>query len=142
MAVGPGHHGNRHGRGLTSVNQPDPFSALGDQTRRQIVEMLAHGGPSTATGLAGELDISRQAVAKHLQLLSEAGLAASHRVGRETRFEATLDGLAGVHRWMETVEAQWHTRLARLAAAVQAEGEVQAEVEVQAEGEEGSEHPD
>lgn len=100
----------------------DPFAALADPTRRQIVEMLVGDGPSTATSLAGDLDITRQAVAKHLQLLAEAGLASSQRVGRETRFEVTLRGLEDVRGWMERVEGQWGARLANLAASLGTDG--------------------
>ena len=50
------------------------FVALADPTRRTILAALATGGPATATDLAGRLPITRQAVAKHLALLSEAGL--------------------------------------------------------------------
>src|SRR5215467_15293082 len=50
------------------------FVALADPTRRGILAALASGGPATATDLAGELPISRQAIAKHLALLAEAGL--------------------------------------------------------------------
>lgn len=99
----------------------DPFAALADPTRRQIVEMLAGNGPSTATGLAGNLDMTRQAVAKHLQTLADAGLATSERVGRETRFEATLAGLQDLRNWMDRVEDQWGDRLSRLAASLEAD---------------------
>lgn len=98
----------------------DPFAALADPTRRQIVEMLIGSGPTTATALAGELDISRQAVAKHLQLLAGAGIAVSERIGRETRFEASLGGFGGVRSWMDEVEGQWSSRLDRLARSVEA----------------------
>jgi DNA-binding transcriptional ArsR family regulator len=50
------------------------FIALADPTRRAILAALAVGGPATATDLAGRLPITRQAIAKHLGLLSEAGL--------------------------------------------------------------------
>jgi DNA-binding transcriptional ArsR family regulator len=50
------------------------FSALADPTRRAILAALASGGPATATDLAGRLPITRQAIAKHLVLLSGAGL--------------------------------------------------------------------
>jgi DNA-binding transcriptional ArsR family regulator len=50
------------------------FTALADPTRRAILAALAVGGPATATDLAGRLPITRQAIAKHLALLSEAGL--------------------------------------------------------------------
>ena len=50
------------------------FSALADPSRRAILAALAAGGPATATDLAGRLPITRQAIAKHLALLTEAGL--------------------------------------------------------------------
>jgi DNA-binding transcriptional ArsR family regulator len=50
------------------------FVALADPTRRAVLAALASGGPATATDLAGRLPITRQAIAKHLALLSEAGL--------------------------------------------------------------------
>jgi len=50
------------------------FVALADPTRRSILAALAAGGPATATDLAGGLPISRQAIAKHLAVLAEAGL--------------------------------------------------------------------
>ena len=50
------------------------FVALADPTRRAILAALAAGGPATATGLAARMPISRQAIAKHLALLAEAGL--------------------------------------------------------------------
>ncbi len=101
------------------MTEIDPFAALADPTRRQIVEMLVDRGPSTATGLAGELDITRQAVAKHLQLLAGAGITNSERVGRETRFEADLAGFADVRSWIEQVEGQWSARLERLARSLE-----------------------
>src|SRR6201997_4292998 len=66
---------------LTSMPQPDieaiaeqVFVALADPSRRAILAALASGGPATATDLAGQLPITRQAIAKHLALLAEAGL--------------------------------------------------------------------
>src|SRR5438045_9275786 len=50
------------------------FAALADPSRRAILAALAAGGPATATDLAGRLPITRQAIAKHLALLAEAGL--------------------------------------------------------------------
>ena len=97
----------------------DAFAALADPTRRRIVELLAVEGPSTATALAGQLDISRQAVAKHLQLLAGAGVAHSTRVGRETRFEARLDGFDDVRHWIARVEGRWTDRLKLLAASLE-----------------------
>ncbi len=101
------------------MSERDPFAALADPTRRHILELLARHGPSTATSLAGQLDISRQAVAKHLQLLAGAGITNSERVGRETRFEADLAGFADVRSWIEQVEGQWSARLERLARSLE-----------------------
>ena len=60
---------------------PDPeavaeqvFIALADPTRRSILAALAAGGPATATDLAARMPITRQAIAKHLALLAEAGM--------------------------------------------------------------------
>lgn len=91
------------------------FAALADPTRRRIVEQLASGVPATATGLAAGLPITRQAVAKHLDLLGSAGLVSRHREGRETRYRFTPQPLEGAAAWMAGVGAEWDDRLARLA---------------------------
>jgi len=105
------------------VTERDPFAALADPTRRHILELLARDGPSTATALAGELDISRQAVSKHLQLLAGAGVADSRRIGRETRFEANPNGLGDVQRWITRIEAGWTDRLELLARSIDDAGD-------------------
>ena len=61
---------------LEAVAQ-EVFAALADPSRRGILAALAVGGPATATDLAAQLPITRQAIAKHLALLAEAGLAAA-----------------------------------------------------------------
>ena len=58
------------------------FSALADPTRRAILATLAAQGPATATDLAGRLPITRQAIAKHLARLAEAGLVTAEPGGR------------------------------------------------------------
>jgi DNA-binding transcriptional ArsR family regulator len=75
------------------------FSALADASRRHVLGYLADHGTATATELTGELPMTRQAVSKHLTLLSEAGLIASERSGRETRYRLTEQG------------AEWDDRL-------------------------------
>jgi DNA-binding transcriptional ArsR family regulator len=79
------------------------FDALADPNRRYVVQELA-----------AELPVTRQAVAKHLAALNEAGLVASRREGRETRYELTPGPLASAMDWMAGVGAQWDSRLARL----------------------------
>jgi DNA-binding transcriptional ArsR family regulator len=58
----------------TEATAEQVFAALADPSRRAILAALASGGPATATDLAGRLPITRQAIAKHLALLTEAGL--------------------------------------------------------------------
>lgn len=94
---------------------PDPvFAALGDPTRRQILRAVGRRGHATATELAGELPVSRQAVVKHLQALAAAGLVGSERIGREQRFQLTPAPLDEALRWMVEVGAAWDDRLERL----------------------------
>ena len=65
------------------------FDALADPNRRYVLEALAERETATATELAAELPVTRQAVAKHLAALSEAGLVEGRRQGRETLYELT-----------------------------------------------------
>jgi DNA-binding transcriptional ArsR family regulator len=90
------------------------FEALADPTRREVMRRLAESGPATATELAGDLPVTRQAVAKHLATLAEAGLVTSDRQGRETLFSFTPEPLADAVTWMADVGAQWDDRLQAL----------------------------
>jgi DNA-binding transcriptional ArsR family regulator len=105
---------------VSPENDPEPprpgavFEALADPTRREVVRRLAQGGPATATELAGELPVTRQAVAKHLATLAEAGLVTSDRQGRETRFSFTPQPLTDAVSWMADVGSQWDDRLQAL----------------------------
>lgn len=90
------------------------FDALADRNRRYVVEALAQRGTATATELASELRVTRQAVAKHFAALSEAGLVESRREGRETRYELTPQPLGAALGWMADVGARWDSRLERL----------------------------
>ena len=91
------------------------FGALADPTRREVMLSLAERPGLTASHLAGELPITRQAVAKHLGALSTAGLVESTRQGRETRYTLTPAPLVDAMEWMTEVGAEWDERLARLA---------------------------
>jgi DNA-binding transcriptional ArsR family regulator len=75
------------------------FGALADASRRQVIGYLSDHGTATATELTGELPMTRQAVAKHLATLADAGLVESERQGRETRYRLTEAG------------AEWDDRL-------------------------------
>ena len=90
------------------------FSALADPTRRQVLRCLASGGPISATRIAAQLPVSRQAVAKHLAALGEAGLVKSRREGRETLYLLTPQPFSDAMLWMSSVGSQWDDRLAAL----------------------------
>ena len=95
------------------------FAALADPTRRHLVAALAESGGATATGLAAELPISRQAVAKHLATLGRAGLVSQSRRGRESLFELDPRPLADAATWLMSVGAEWDSRLADLQRLLQ-----------------------
>jgi DNA-binding transcriptional ArsR family regulator len=99
------------------VNSSDPaaavFEALADPVRRRLLSQLSDS-PATATELAAGLPISRQAVAKHLASLSEAGLLQRERAGRDVRYRVTPEPLTEAVSWMAQVGGQWDDRLARL----------------------------
>jgi DNA-binding transcriptional ArsR family regulator len=90
------------------------FSALGDPGRRSLVAAIAARGSATATELAAELPVTRQAVSKQLVALADAGLLRSSRAGRETRYEVTPEPLEDAVAWMVEVGATWDDRLERL----------------------------
>jgi DNA-binding transcriptional ArsR family regulator len=99
----------------------DPlFGALADRTRRQLLTRLARHPQASATDLARELPISRQAVVKQLAALGDAGLVARARDGRAVRYHLTPAPLSEAVAWMTSVGAQWDERLAALARHVEA----------------------
>ena len=92
------------------------FEALADATRRAVLRDVAERGPVTATELAADLPVTRQAIAKHLAILRDAGLVDQERAGRETRFRATPAPMADASRWLAATGSAWDDRLGRLAA--------------------------
>jgi DNA-binding transcriptional ArsR family regulator len=90
------------------------FGALADPTRREVMRSLAAQPGLTASRLAGELPMTRQAVAKHLGALHGAGLVTARREGRETRYTLTPAPLADAMEWMVEVGGEWDARLERL----------------------------
>jgi DNA-binding transcriptional ArsR family regulator len=90
------------------------FGALSDPTRRALLAAIAEHPAATATQLAAELPISRQAVVKHLNALTDAGLVDRTRAGREVRYQFTPAPLSDAVGWMAEVGAEWDDRLAVL----------------------------
>jgi len=102
-----------------STRSPDDragavFGALSDPTRRALLAAVAEHPATTATELAAQLPISRQAVLKHLNALTEAGLLDRTRSGREVRYQFTPAPLSDAVDWMTGVGAEWDDRLAVL----------------------------
>jgi DNA-binding transcriptional ArsR family regulator len=94
------------------------FGALSDPTRRALLETIASRPDATATELAADLPITRQAVLKHLSALADAGLVDRERTGREVHYRVTPAPLSDAVSWMADVGGQWDERLARLRSAV------------------------
>jgi DNA-binding transcriptional ArsR family regulator len=91
----------------------DVFAALADPNRRHLLEALAQREAS-ATQLAADLPVTRQAVAKHLAALREAGLVDARRAGRETLYTLNPGPLDDAVTWIARVGGEWDTRLAAL----------------------------
>ena len=90
------------------------FGALGDPTRRHLLMLLGRHGELSATELARELPVTRQAVQKHLGALADAELVASRRDGRQVLFHPTPGPMSEAMTWMAEVGSQWDERLAAL----------------------------
>jgi DNA-binding transcriptional ArsR family regulator len=92
----------------------DLWSAVGDPTRRRLLDLLLSEGVGTATGLSQHLPVTRQAVAKHLAVLDRAGLVHAASSGRERRFRVDPAQLARAVDQMAEVGAAWDARLQRI----------------------------
>jgi DNA-binding transcriptional ArsR family regulator len=104
-------------------NQLDrAFTALGDPTRRAIVDRLA-GGPATVSELAAPLPMSLPAVMLHLKVLEESGLVASEKKGRVRTCRIELAALSLAEQWVNDRRRLWESRVDRLGAFLESEGE-------------------
>lgn len=101
------------------------FGALSDPTRRRLFAAIAGRPEATATELASELPISRQAVIKHLSALAAAGLLDRHRSGREVHYRVTPAPLSEAVTWMAEVGGQWDERLKALGRQLGGPGRAQ-----------------
>lgn len=94
------------------------FAALSDPTRRAVMDRLSQAGSATPTELAARLPVTRQAVAKHLAALRDAGLVESARQGREIRYRLEPAPFTEVIAWLAAVGGSWDRRLDALRALV------------------------
>jgi DNA-binding transcriptional ArsR family regulator len=92
------------------------FAALGDETRLAMLAKLANGEPQSISRLTEGIDLTRQAVTKHLRVLEDAGMVRSTRVGRESQFALRPKPLDDVRVYLDSVSRQWDDALARLKA--------------------------
>ncbi len=97
------------------MSDPQPLlAALADPTRRAVFERLNTKGPASASQLASEFPVSRQAIAKHLDLLDDVGLVHRTDQGRQVVYSARVGPLRDVATWLESVGDDWEARLERL----------------------------
>jgi DNA-binding transcriptional ArsR family regulator len=111
---------------MTTQADDGLWSAIGDPSRRRVLDLLVTNGDVSASWLAGHVPFSRQMVSKHLIVLEEAGLVSRHKQGREVLYQVNADRLDQASRAMGDLAAQWDRRLAaikRLAEAAHAEKE-------------------
>jgi DNA-binding transcriptional ArsR family regulator len=93
------------------------FAALADPTRRTILADLAARGPATATDLSGRLPITRQAIAKHLALLADAGLVVPEPgERRRVRYRLHSGPMRVAQQYLAALARDWDTPLAALKA--------------------------
>lgn len=90
------------------------WSAVGDPTRRRLLDLLLADGGGTATTLSEQLPVTRQAVAKHLGVLDRVGLVHGTPSGRERRYEVDEAQLARAVAQLSAVGATWDARLRRI----------------------------
>lgn len=99
---------------MTSAVDDDLWSAVGDPTRRRLLDLLLAEGSGTATTLSAQLPVTRQAVAKHLTVLDRAGLVRGTAAGRERRYQVDDAQLARAVAQLSSVGAAWDARLQRI----------------------------
>ena len=92
----------------------DLWSAVGDPTRRRMLDLLLADGGGTATTLSDRLPVTRQAVAKHLGVLDRVGLVHGSLAGRERRYEVDEAQLGHAVDQLASVGATWDARLNRI----------------------------
>lgn len=110
--------------GLSPVNRDVDidrlFQALGDPTRRAILDRLSEG-PSSVSALAGPLGITLTAVMQHLQILAACGLARTEKLGRVRTCRIEAAGFVALERWIRAHRTAWERRLDTLSAMLMEE---------------------
>ncbi|KAA3648353.1 MAG: ArsR family transcriptional regulator [Chloroflexi bacterium] len=99
-----------------------PFRAIGDPTRRAILDILREDGPQRAGELAKRIpSISRPAVSKHLRILRQSTLVAQQHKGRERWYQINPAALKEVQAWVQRYESYWQDNLLNLKEIVESQ---------------------
>lgn len=101
----------------------DVFSAIADPTRRRMLDVLAEADELPLHEMTARFPMGRTGVSKHLAVLREAGLVASRKVGRETRYRLNAAPLMEVQEWVSFYERFWLQRVAKLKRMLEEENE-------------------
>lgn len=130
--AGAGSGSGGAGPARSAVVDDELWSAIGDPTRRRLLDLVlaagaggpgagggsaglgGAGGAATATSLAAQLPVTRQAVAKHLAVLDRAGLVRATPAGRERRYRVDEEQLARAAEQLAAVGSAWDGRLQRI----------------------------
>ena len=96
---------------MTAPADDELWSAIGDPSRRQVLDLLVSNGEVSASWLAGRVPFSRQAVSKHLVVLERAGLVSRRKQGREVLYQVEAGRLDQATRAMADLAAHWDRRL-------------------------------
>ncbi|BCJ46912.1 transcriptional regulator [Actinoplanes ianthinogenes] len=99
---------------MSTAVDDDLWSAIGDPTRRRMLDLLLAEGGGTATTLSQQMTVTRQAVAKHLAVLDRVGLVQGAAAGRERRYRVDDEQLARAVAQLASVGAAWDARLRRI----------------------------
>jgi DNA-binding transcriptional ArsR family regulator len=97
------------------------LAALGDRTRRALIEQLAARREVRVTDLAVCFDMTRPAISQHLRVLREAGLVQETPKGRERLYRLAPTGFQVLERWLQHYEHFWNSALSRLGDVLDAE---------------------
>jgi ArsR family transcriptional regulator, cadmium/lead-responsive transcriptional repressor len=106
--------------GMTAQTDDEPWSAIADPSRRQVLDLLVSNGEASASRLAGRVPISRQAVSEHLGVLERAGLVSRRKQRREVLYQVEARRLDQATRAMAELAAQWDRRLAAIKTLAEA----------------------